>query len=618
MSTLASPAIDQIQEANRNPFVQKWNIIPVGGLPPSVQNIAHKLNCLGSNFYFIKVGLRKHRLSNNFHRQFCDTFLCWHLKQVNEIPRDHFKTTIGAIGMPMWWSLPFTTKEEKLMRDLGYDDAFIAWMHRAHEQNSRTLIAMETIDNALKVGKKITFEYENNQFFKHLFPDILPDSSCQWTAKTMTHRQDNSKPNAGQGEGTYDFIGVGGALQSRHYFRVISDDLFGKDALKSELVAQDTWEWFQLLVGAFDSDKDSSSESSDEVVNGNRWSFHDLNYKIREKLPEFKFNTHDAEGGCCDLHPPGQVIFPEEWSFKKLNEFKNRLGEYFYSCQFRNKPISPGGNQFKQEWQRFFVYKTVNVESIRQQYIPKDLTVIDEQFGTQSYKIIPYEQHEQKRHMAVRHQIHNGVQYKDIPTSYMSKMLLLDPNHKGETGRANHALMLMGHYKNPFNIYVLDGKADTCSREDIIQHAFVLAEKWRIREIWVEISMGQTWCKTAFETESKLRKSLGKWFFYKVNEFKDNRSENAKSDRIEDTEPFFRRGQIWFCQNDESDFTRKLLKEYEEYPHCATRDILDILGHGIQNLQHSTMSEEEIREFARLQTASQATQQQGRNSITGY
>ena len=62
-------------------------------------------------------------------------------------------------------------------------------------------------------------------------------------------------------------------LQSKHYKRCIYDDLYGREALKSELVSQSTWEWVQLAVGAFDSDPDDPTMECDEVFNGNRWSF---------------------------------------------------------------------------------------------------------------------------------------------------------------------------------------------------------------------------------------------------------------------------------------------------------------------------------------------------------
>src|SRR5580698_3759999 len=169
LDNLDSPQLDYQQEINRTSYAYKWNIIPPIS-NPSTQNLTHRLNGLGDAFYFIKFILRKKRLSNTFHRQYCNELMCWNLKEVFEVPRDHFKTTIGSVGFPIWWALPFTERDEKLMRMLGYGDEWISWMHRAHDQNTRTLIAMEVIKNAWKVGKKISGEYKNNSFFRNLFP----------------------------------------------------------------------------------------------------------------------------------------------------------------------------------------------------------------------------------------------------------------------------------------------------------------------------------------------------------------------------------------------------------------------------------------------------------------
>jgi hypothetical protein len=526
--------------------------------------------------------------------------------------------------MPMWWALPFNSHDEKLMRLLGYGDEWIDWMKHVHDQNTRTLIAMEVIKNAWKIGKKISYEYKNNDLFRRLFPEILPDSSCQWTADTMTHNRDHSKVSANQGEGTYEFTGVDAALQSKHYSRIVYDDLFGKEALKSELVANSTWEWFKLAVGAFDSDPNDPSAEIDEIVNGNRWSFHDLNWNIRKNLPNFRFNTHDAEGGCCSLHPPNTPIFPEEWTIDKLQGMRERLGEYFYSCQFRNSPIPPGGNVFKSDWLRYFMFKTIDIESVAPKTDKQYMEEYNERvkgvgtYGTLTYDIIMRDNNISKRHKAIRHQMNNGVLRKDIPTSKLSKMLLVDPNHSGEKGRANNCILELGINFDPLSIYVMDGFADNCSREDAVYEMYKMGENWRNRTIWVETSAGQAWLKTLLELENVNRKSLGKWYFYEVKEFKDNRSENAKADRIEDTEPFFRRGQIWINTCENSKFTKKFLEEYNEYPHCATRDILDTLGHGLQNIEHSSMSEQEIRSFVQNQQKQLQHMNASRNSITGY
>jgi len=66
-------------------------------------------------------------------------------------------------------------------------------------------------------------------------------------------------------------------------------------------------------------------------------------------------------------------------------------------------------------------------------------------------------------------------------------------------------------------------------------------------------------------------------------------------------------------------FTQKFLEEYGEYPHCATRDILDILGHGVQNLDLSKMSADEEDKFIfQQQQQMLARGNNGRSAITGY
>ena len=74
-------------------------------------------------------------------------------------------------------------------------------------------------------------------------------------------------------------------------------------------------------------------------------------------------------------------------------------------------------------------------------------------------------------------------------------MLVMDPNHAGEKGRASNCILTIGHNKDPFNVYILEGFAKNCSREDAIYQAYRMAEKWRIRTIWVETSAGQAWLK---------------------------------------------------------------------------------------------------------------------------
>src|SRR5262249_43430549 len=178
------------------------------------------------------------------------------------------------------------------------------------------------------------------------FPEILPDSSCTWNDVSKTHKRTAS----GMGEGTYDFLGVGGAVQSRHYDRIIQDDLVGRDAKNSELVMADTIEYHKLLGGVFDTEVEAK-QLGDEVIVGNRWGYYDLNGWIREnnqtRQVPWAIETNAAEGGCCDRHPAGTPIY---FTKEVLEEVKARYTWEDYAHQFLNLAVLPGECPFQEKW----------------------------------------------------------------------------------------------------------------------------------------------------------------------------------------------------------------------------------------------------------------------------
>lgn len=328
---------EEQQQVGYNLDFEQWRLIDPKKLSTDKEKrIAYRLNSLGSFYFFSKVTLHHNRFVDHFHKPLAESIEAFHLQKVIEVPRDHFKTTLFSESAPMWWALPFTEVDEQYMRALGYSDNFISWMRRAHDRDTNTLVVSETIDNAVKIGIRINNHYASNALFRNLFPEILPDEQCKWTEKSMAHKRTKNSVN---GEGTFDFLGVGGALQSRHYKRMIEDDLVGRKALKGDIVMNDTIEYHKLLVGAFDSSGDDKLVGNDEIVVGNRWSEKDLNQWMRENEDHFEIINHSALGGCCTQHPLGKILFPEEFTLEKLEKWKKRLGPYLFSCFPANTPV---------------------------------------------------------------------------------------------------------------------------------------------------------------------------------------------------------------------------------------------------------------------------------------
>jgi len=510
---------------------------------PPVKVAKMRINSLGSLYYFIKNTLKRRRLVDHLHKPWCISLERDHLKDVYELPRDHFKSTICSEGFPMWRALPFSPSDELAFRNLGYGDEFIAFMKRMHRRDSRNLLVCENITNAAKLGSRISGHYGSNPIFRILFPEILPDSSCTWSSFSLHHKR--SQGSAAHGEGTFDFLGVGGALQSRHYDGlIVQDDLVGRKAIESISVMEKTVEYHKLVVGAFEN-PDENTHENDEFIVGNRWSYTDLNSHIREFEPWFRVVTHSALGGCCSDHAPDSPIFPEEFSFEKLERWRKRLGSYHFSCQFLNNPAAPENADFKEEWLNTFHIEEPNEKNGFRQMI--------------------------------RHDVVNGIVRKDFPVAHLRLGMTVDPNHSGNAGlgRCRHAIPVVG-LSAEGDYYLLDYFAKASGYDEFYGEIFRLAGDWNLRKIGVETVASQRYIGHHIVSMARLRgQSLQIIELKGEVEGPDGELTRKKEWRIRNVlAPIFE-GDHFFYQKKQQDF----LGEYTTFPKGRFVDILDALAY---------------------------------------
>ena len=518
-----------------------------------------RANSLGSLYYFIKGTLRRRRLTDKLHRPWCVSLERDHLKDVYELPRDHFKSTICSEGFPIWRSLPFDARDEDFFRKQGYGDDFVAFMKRMHRRDARNLLVAENITNAAKLGVRISGHYESNATFRLLFPEILPDASCTWSNYSLHHKRTPGAPS--HGEGTYDFLGVGGALQSRHYDGLlVQDDLVGRKAIESISVMEKTVEYHQLLVGAFEN-PDSATHENDEFVVGNRWSYTDLNSHIREHAPWFHVVTHSALGGCCPEHPADTPIFPEEFSFEKLMRWKNRLGTYHFSCQFLNNPAAPENADFKEPWLNHFT--------------------IEEPNDKNGFRRV------------LRHEVRDGLVKKDFDYSHLRVGCAIDPNHSGNAGlgRCRHAIVIVGLSADG-DYYLLDCFAEACSYDAFYAKIFELADKWKLTKVGLETIAAQRYIGHHIEQMSRLRSRPLRILELKGEvEGPDGELTRKKEWRIRNVlAPIFESGRF-YTQRRFQDF----LGEYTTFPKGRYVDILDALAYVPQLIKQPQRYEEYVK-----------------------
>lgn len=516
-----------------------------GRTPDEARRIL-RLNCLGSLYFFIKIALKRRRLSDRLHLPFCRSLERPFLKDVKEFPRDHFKSTICSEGLPMWWALPFGNEDADFLAKLDYPDEYIRWMRKAHNPNGRFLLVSENITNAAKLGKRIRWHFESNALYRSLFPETLPDTSCIWTNFSLHVRRPTAGTGGSHGEGTFDFLGVGGALQSRHYDGVIEDDLVGRKAIESQTVMDQTIDYHRLLIGAFDSE-DRDHENSELVV-GNRWSFHDMNSYIRENEPWFVFSTHSALGGCCEAHPPDMPIFEEEWSFEKLMRAKGRLGNYHFSCQYLNNPAAPENADFDTEWLGYFALK----ESLDKRRI-------------------------------IAHEVKDGTVRKDLLLGHLSLCMASDPNHAGNAaaGRCRHSIVVIG-LSSSGDYYLLDCWAAHASYDAYIAKIYELAAKWGLRKFGLETVAAQKYLAYHIEYRNRIESRTLRIIPLKGEvEAPDGTLTKKKEWRIRNVlSPIFESGRF-FTQRKFQDF----LGEYSSFPSGKFVDILDAMAYVPQMLK---------------------------------
>ena len=549
---------------------------------------AYKINSLLDLYFFSTVTLNKTRIqrgpgyTNSLHYQMCLTVMKDGLKEVIEIPRGHFKSTIYSECFPIWRALPFGPREEDLFASLNYSDLFIEWMRRTHSQDIRILLVSETILNATKLGVKISNHYENGSLFREIFPEILPTSKETWTANSL--HQNRTGAGKAHGEGTFDFIGVGAALQSRHYDVVVQDDLPGMAALNSDTVMKGTIEYHQLLPGAMDANIHTGGDF-DEIVVGNRWSHKDLNSYIRENEKYFGFTTHSALGGCCPLHPIGTPIFPEAFSRELLLRRRKSLGSYFFSCQYLNFPIDPSKAKFNMGDFRFFHFEQVGGALANPKVSPL-LSEIDTSVH-------------QKR-TVLRHHVVEGDVINDTYPRYLERFLVVDPNHGGAhdnftQGRCRHAIMVSGVMRDPRRVYILDTWAEACPIEQFVFKIFEMALKWKLTEIHVEAVAAQKFLlyhlRYFIEQEKVNRPELTN---LRIVELKCSQAANAKFERIDATVPVVERHEVWINATTSDNFR----EEAEAYGQKkGLIDLLDVFGHSMNLWKFDTVTEDEVEDF---------------------
>ena len=272
------------------------------------------------NFYFFaRSVLNRPFLQPSPHIKVCK-FLQdnMHGDHVIVLPRGFLKTTLCSVCYPLWRAVK--------------------------NPNLCILIASNTKDNARYVVSHIRQMVEQNEMFRWLFPEVLPqDRFTPWTdSRACLNRTIGAK------ESTFEAVGVTSAVVGRHYDIIIADDLvFGtvdKQTNQMYLPLQEDIErakrWLQQSRPLFN-DPDNRLLLSV----GTRWAPDDVQSYMMERAE----NVLDIPA----IDDDGNTVY-NRYPHEVLAQIKRDVGPAFFATQYQNKPMSETEILFKDEWFRYY------------------------------------------------------------------------------------------------------------------------------------------------------------------------------------------------------------------------------------------------------------------------
>lgn len=280
-----------------------------------------------SLYFFAKVVLGFKDLTKEIHLPICRRLV--EGRRLGFIlPRGWLKTSLISIAYPMWRGI--------------------------NNPNIRILIAQNTADNARAKLSLIKSQFETNDLLRALFPEVLPTVTCKWTTESLCLNRSQSAP-----ESTFESIGVRGQITSRHYNIIIEDDTVAPDY--NELTADNVTPTKEDIDSAIGWHRAAtpllvfSDEIADQlIVVGTRWFELDLLRWVQLNEPGYTFYTRACRETNGQPDEAGELTWPSRYTSERLDEIRQAIGPYLFSCLYLNIPVSSETMVFRKEWFRYY------------------------------------------------------------------------------------------------------------------------------------------------------------------------------------------------------------------------------------------------------------------------
>lgn len=308
----------------------------------------YRARCKRDLFFLNSAIIGNKDLQPQFHGEWCEWIRkTFYHKQfaLGLLPRAHFKTSTKTVTHNIQCALPYDEMDRQHDEYLLYETEDI-YKPLAYPMDLgreiRTLIVHEVEDEAARFLFQITLHFMTNPMLIALFPECIPERRVQ-----IINRTTLTLPRDGiYGEPTFDAKGVSAKQQGNHYNLISPDDIYGKEARKSDRESEQRKEFIDGIFGFM------NNLSKDHIFAvGTRYKFDDVYGHMIDKFGSTmdvyrrKVEELDPETGR------EEIVFHERISRDALEVIKKNK-EVYYS-EWLNDPEQIGEG-FNPEWWRTF------------------------------------------------------------------------------------------------------------------------------------------------------------------------------------------------------------------------------------------------------------------------
>jgi len=201
------------------------------------------------------------------------------------------------------------------------------------------LIQQSTDENATAHLTEIRSHFESNEMFRAVFPEFCPPAGEKiGTTYRMTipNRTKKFLPQA-----TVEAAGVTTRLTSRHYTKIVCDDIIDESTVNTSDQIDKAKERYRLTRSLL-------MPNGWRRVVGTRYDYDDVHGWIL-KYHKDKYNVYQQAA-----EEQGEPVFPKLYSKGILDKIKSEQGNYIYGCQYLLEPVQRDNQQFIRSWFNYY------------------------------------------------------------------------------------------------------------------------------------------------------------------------------------------------------------------------------------------------------------------------